>query len=277
MKCKKTPKFACHGNSLPEYVLIACLIVILSVTGLSNVGKNLGNWLAFLKGDMSQHVTSAQAAEAIAQAEAATIPGTGSGSSDSGGGTTTACINGKCIDIPSSLTGSSLTLGANGDERVAQLNAMADAFDQLAAMLKDDPSVDPLLAKYLTELALAGHANANTQADMLKFDSGTLTAEQIANSITGFDGSYSDYQALLTKVAPLMGQLPPSTADTINNAIAVTSAIIDPIHNAAAASSANGTTFDYGSAVSKTTVELTHSESNTICNNGGVPPLCTVP
>jgi Flp pilus assembly pilin Flp len=255
-----------QGQSVVEYGMLAGLLIMVAVGGLS-----------LLKGsifDLLKTPTNSQTTSKINDYMAATIGGsTGNGGTNSNGatspGTTTPSLS--WVLGASNASGTNVT-SADGTKEIVDNNVQA--LGQLVNTMAADPNSDPTVMDLLTKLANSGHSTA---------DKLSTAAVDYQNQDQAYFSSYKDfymqeadfatqYTALNNYLADNADALSPEQKSTVTAAAA---AIEKQMRRLIGANSANTANW---SAMLPLTVQSTtssvHTNSNTVCRNGGRVSSC---
>jgi hypothetical protein len=153
------------GSALAEYGLIGISVLLVCMLGFMAVGTNLKDWLLGLKSDLAQHAERAHLVQMeVAQAHQNSAGDTAQ-DQDNGlvylGNLRTSSTNPNalcgqdfCVNAPG-LTGTSVaTAGSNGDINIT--DSAANIYSQFAQIMKAK-GADPDTVNLLTGLANKGH------------------------------------------------------------------------------------------------------------------------
>ena len=197
------------GNTIPEYVLPALLVLALSITSLQLFGKNFNGLFSSLQGDMQQSIqTTASAKEKQVKALAAFDQAAADGAFPSGNPPSKLCdAQGNCISVGSAMDMKSTieTVGANGTIKV-----MADKLKLLGAYLLANHQITPEQAGIFNDLA--------NQSYKIGVISGLVeqTAKTCGANADCFNGtrvSYNGQMASMKDLSGLIGYIPLSASD----------------------------------------------------------------
>jgi hypothetical protein len=264
---RSSQKAAHSGGALAEYGIIGITLVTVCAAGFLLTGKNLDLVFGHLKDDTQKSIDVAKTAEQKAKDAAATfksnLAATALQTSASGSGTL--CSSEWCISAPG-LTGNYVeTSGSNGSSMINLTNSAAGIFAQMAAILQAQ-GADASLINLLTNLANQGHDLANYQNGLFNGagDYGTMSS-----NINGMRDGLSSFKSMSSQLDSLMSQVPADARGILMDASNVIIAIGDSY-----SLSGTGNGDEVGWGWHSINVQLTHTNSNTICSNGGDTDVC---
>jgi hypothetical protein len=275
---KHQPLSPSRGMGLLEYSLIGVSVLLVCIAGFTLASDSINEWLSGVKGDMDTQVANtatqkasiiqAKAAEDLAQANAAkgnflninTQALTASPSNPD-----SLCSGGWCINAPG-LTGNSVyTAGSNGNQMVQLTNSAAGIYAQLAQILAAQ-GADAGIISLLTNMANQGHALGDAQSQFLAGgDYGNMKT-----GMTNYQSGLSSFQQMNQQLLSLLPQLPADTRGILQDA----SNVIIGIGSSYTLNLGTGGTSEIGWSFSSSNIQLTHTNSNTICTNGGDGSSC---
>jgi Flp pilus assembly pilin Flp len=250
-----------RGNTLAEYVLIAGTVLLAVIATAFVIGNNLKTIFADLREDMKSRVIAAS-----------TPPKTGSNApaafdpSKYPPGATICYSNQWCmnVDVLNNKTTVEST-GANGAQQAVHDDA--NMLKNIAEQLANDPNADPTLLDLVTRLANAGHTIANNldkAADTYGTGQYFYTYDAFWRSQMPYDDLKAQTLAYLQEnpqaLPPAVQQALTGAADDINARLALLINSDGPNHQ----------NWD----IMRASVDPTHQDSNTICNNGGDTGQC---
>lgn len=180
-----------QGNTVTEYALIGCLVLLVSITALQLLGSNLNLAMAKIKSDMKAKNHAAMVAESMQQAAAA--------------GKLTGMTTADLAILQESLTSKLQTTGANGSTEI-----LAKQIAAAAELLLKEGKIDQSQYDILMKLSNQGHKMAQIESmisDAMKFANGDVNA---FNTMT-FNLDGQTYTA--SELSKLVGFNGPSPAD----------------------------------------------------------------
>lgn len=282
-------RFNSSGISMAEYVLIGVSVLVVSVAACLGIGKSLQTRFLGLKGDMMQHAQQAQTVQVeVAQAhldsELENIQNQRDLSVDvhslwtDSSNPNALCSGDDCISA-SDLTGSSVsTAGSNGDTTL--IDRASSMYSRLAEILKANGADDETVG-LLTKLANEGHTIADMQY-WLNFDGSqkpnraraqvNTTNRYITSESRTLKSSLATFKQLSAQMNASIENYPAEVRSLLSNASQV-------IISAGSSYTMWQTKNKAGLKVLKfkshpTNVSLIHTNSNTICDNGGNQSEC---
>jgi hypothetical protein len=197
-KCKKKwanqARFAAfsRGNTITEYALIGCLVIVFSIVALQLLGSNFNTAMAKIKNDMK---SKNQATVTALLAQKAAMAGQiAAGLS----------VSEQAI-LASSLTSKLQTTGANGSTEV-----LAKQIEAAAEQLLKEGKIDQSQYDILMKLANEGHKMAQIQglvSDAMKYANGNV---EVFNGMA-FTVDGQSYTA--PQLAQMLGLNGPAPAD----------------------------------------------------------------
>lgn len=294
------------GNALAEYGIIAGLVGITCVGGLTAVGDSLNLGFDSIGSQFNGNIaasappsngpnqapgsSSAPSSNAIATQSPPqnTLPAPAAGQEQ-------ACFeSGWCVNVPVvSNTVVDSTTGAIGTKLTHEF---ANVLGQIAKQMEATGNPDPNLLNLITQLALEGHTLADLEQGVIDVCPPGQTCSTTTSSTGGISYSSSDsllgkalmsvngqngnFQKLYAQVEAYLQVNPNSLPPEMANIIHLEAGEIIKIANAyntganANVSAVNGTASINESWDFAYDAELTHQSANTICSNGGDSIQC---
>jgi hypothetical protein len=257
------------GLAMLEYGLIGITVLTLCIAGFLSMGTTLKDIFGTLKEDSSKKVEATKIAVQKAKeaadtfkanlAKAALQSGPVTGSGDS------LCSATWCVSAPG-LTGTTVqTAGGNGSQVINLTNSAANIYSQMAAILQEQ-GADPSLIALLTQMANQGHSLANNQNGLFN---GPGDYASMSANINGMRSGLDTFKSLSAQLNASMSLLPADARGILSDA----SSVIIAIGNSYSLSG-TGNGDEVGWGWTSINVQLTHSNSNTICNTGGDTSQC---
>jgi len=262
------------GMALVEYALIGISVLLVCIAAFLVVGGNLNSWMAGLNQQAKQQVdntntqkvaiAAAKAADEAARAKAAqaNIANVATQALSSSG-SDSLCSSSWCISAPG-LTGATVsTAGSNGNQMVQLTESASNVYAQLAKILEAQ-GADPGIISLLTNMANQGHAMGNAQSVLLSKSGDYNTMK---SNMTTLSGGLNDFKQMNQQLRSLLPQLPADTRGILQDASNVIIGVGDSY-------SLNNGSGEIGWSYTSKNISLTHSNSNTICQNGGNTSVC---
>lgn len=262
--------------AMVEYALIGISVLLVCIAAFLLVGGNLNSWMAGLHESAKKQVentntqkatiAAAKAADEAARAKAAqaSLANVATQAISSSGGDKL-CSGTWCISAPG-LTGTTVsTAGSNGNQMVNLTNSASNIYAQIAAILEAQ-GADASIINLLTNMANQGHALGSAQSTFTS-DSGYGPMKDSMNS---FKTGLSSFQQMNQQLMSLLPQLPADTRGILQDA----SNVILGIGSSYTLNTGTGGTSEIGWSFTSKNISLTHSNSNTICENGGNTSVC---
>ena len=266
-----------RGVTLMEYGVIGTSVVLVCIAAFIALGGDLNEWFAGLKDDAQKQVetTNSKKVEiaasktafekAQAAAAAANIPNvamTGINASGSG----TLCSSSWCIQAPG-LTGTSVsTAGSNGNQMVQLTQSAAGIYQQIATILEQQ-NADPSLVALLTNMANQGHALANNQSTFL---TDGVSYDAMRSSMVNTQSGLASFKQMSQQLNGILNQLPADTRGILIDASNVIIGVGDSYTLNVPSDPMAQVDWSYTSR----NIQLVHTNSNTICSNGGDTSSC---
>ncbi len=257
---------ALFGNTLAEYAVIGCTVMVMSIAAFLVLGGNLNEHMQNLRDDMATRILAAN------QAKAATIKGTTGAEAMPYIPGAKVCYSGNiCLDMAAINAQNDVqSTGANG----ARMGIVQQAglLDDIARQLANDPNADQTLVDLVTRLSNAGH----TVGDDLDQSIATI------NNYSDFYNAYDSFWRSIMPVGDLKSQLdsyvqthPQSLTPEMKGIIdKATQSISD---NMGLLVGANGPNYDSWDAMINAPTPVpagVHENSNKICRQGGKLSAC---
>lgn len=272
------------GISMAEYVLIGSSVLLLCLAACMGFGKSLQIRLAGLKSDMAQHAQQAQTVQLASAQAHLTADITNSSAFGtlriSTSNPNQLCNNAFCVDS-STLKGSSVsTAGSNGNTNV--IDNASNVFSRIAKILEAQ-GADPKTINLLTQLASAGH-NIAFQQDWLNYDGSQrvnrtrlqvkTTNRWVSSDISGLRSALSNFKQLLAQLNATINDYPADVRPLLTDAANVV-LTAGGSYNVWQAKNRNGQRV-LKAHTTPGSVQTIHTNSNTICDNGGDQSQCHV-
>lgn len=265
-----------RGMALIEYGIIGVSVVVGCIAAFLVMGNQLNDWILVLRDDSKEqiHNTEIQNAaitqarnafeEEQARAAVAHLANVETEALRAAGGGSL-CGDNWCIEAPG-LTGTTVsTAGSNGNQMVQLTNSAAGIYGQLAKILETQ-GADASLVSLLTNLANQGHALGTAQS---QFRNGG-SYENMKTGVQNFQSGITNFKHLNQQLISSLNQLPPDTRGILQDA----SKVIISIGDSYTLNLGSGSNSTVGYQFQSTNIKLTHSNSNTICSNGGDTSQC---
>lgn len=277
-----------RGMSLVEYGLVGALGFCVCVGTLITVGDQMASLLSGIKQDMRHRVENgkmiktslASLASPVSSAEVSGTVAKGSLKVNPNNPDELCSQDGWCVKAPG-LTGDAVyTTGSNGMQDLSM--TAADVYAQMAEIASKEGE-DPELVSLLTEMSLKGYAMASLQSQ-LSATTGLLQIGFLADGITqtmgNLQGQLGEFSGMSQRMNMLAAKLPPDQRAILGDAAKV----IIAVANSYSLQSYHAYEYGYygygydspavavGFTSSK--VDLTSTNSETICNNGGDRSKC---
>ncbi len=280
MQCPKTriapPSFSLSrpkGMALVEYALIGISVLLVCIAAFLVVGGNLNSWMAGLQQQAKQQVentntqkaaiAAAKAADEAARAKAAANVANVATQAITSSGSDSLCSSSWCISAPG-LTGSTVsTAGSNGNQMVQLTESASNIYAQLAKILEAQ-GADPSIINLLTNMANQGHAMGSAQSVLLGKQG---DYNSMKTNMTTLSDGLNDFKQMNQQLRSLLPQLPADTRGILQDASNVIIGVGDSY-------SLNNGSGEIGWSYTSRNISLTHSNSNTICQNGGNTSVC---
>jgi Flp pilus assembly pilin Flp len=283
---------------MAEYGLIGGFVLLVCIVGCMTVGTNLQAWFLSLKSDFAQHAERAHLVQMeVAQAHQHSAEDTvqnqdGGGLSVNLGDLRTSSSNpdvlcGKdfCVNAPG-LTGTTVaTAGSNGDVNIT--NSVARMYSQFANIM-EQKGADPNTVDLLTNLANTGHQIAAMQNTLKNqrtlyraFTQGTAsvqdpkdpyhyqTMQRAANGMSRQLGKFHD---LSSQLDASIDQYPEDARPLLTGSAQVVMTLGKAYHFGITPHEGGQKQLKF--TVDTGNIQLIHSNSNTICDNGGDQSKC---
>lgn len=271
------PQIRQRGVTLLEYGVIGTSVVAVCIAAFIALGGNLNDWLTGLKENTQKQVettstkqvaiTASKVAFEKAQAEAAmaNVPNVSMTGLKSGSGSSL-CSATWCIDAPG-LTGNSVsTAGSNGNKMVQLTQSASGVFQQLATVLEQQ-NADPGLVALLTQMANQGHTLANNQSTFL---TDGVEYDAMRSSMTDTKTGLATFKQLDQQLKSKLNQLPADSRGILIDA----SNVIIGVGESYSFNIPSDPMARVGWSYTSKNIQLVHSNSNTICSNGGDTSSC---
>lgn len=274
------------GNTLSEYTLIIGLLSILAISGLKVLGPSIAQLLDTQSGRNSPNKIETYMNTVLASSTGNSSNGA---SSTSNGQTSSSTIqlNGESTNQP--LLGGNSSSGTNATsvDGVGVVKENADTLWQIAQQIKADPNHDPQLLAWVTQLANTGHGAAQNmkaaiptfqQAIQVQGANAQIISDKIRNVTVASDTFNSTNQQLEAYLQTNPHALTPDMIQAIKLATMDISGILSPL--AGDINSVDSDGIGMGKANQenwrKMVMQYTevHTDSNTICKNGGDQTIC---
>jgi Flp pilus assembly pilin Flp len=307
----KTPSYY-PGLAMAEYGLIGASVLLVCIVGCMTVGTNLQAWFMGLKSDFSQHAERAHLVQMeVAQAHlnSDTLQNQDTGSVDVGDLRTsssnpdTLCGKDFCVSAPG-LTGTSVaTAGSNGDVNVT--DSAANVYTQFAKIMATQ-GADPESVSLLTSLANKGHSIAdmqNTLKDQRNLYRAYLNAQKYGssgpiqihsvtgNALVSWQGTDTNYRSmqramnlmkqrlgefrdLSTQLDSSIDKYPKDARPLLTGAAQVVMQLGSAYHSGTSTDGSGQKRLRYTVDIQPKNIQLIHTNSNTICDNGGDQTRC---
>ena len=259
-----------RGLAMVEYGLIGITVVVVSIAGFMMLGGSFKDLLGDLKADTSKKISAPTAAiqkqqQALADFKAKLAAAKAAASAVTSSGSGQVCGSSWCISAPG-LTGTTVqTSGGNGNQMVDLTNSASNVFAQIAAILAQEGG-DPSLITLLTNMANQGHDMANAQNGLWV---GEADYAGMAADINGMRSGVTNFNNMAAQLKASLSLLP---ADTQGILLDATNVIIALGSSYTFSGTGNGDEVGWG--WSSANIQMLHSNSNTICTNGGDTAVC---
>jgi Flp pilus assembly pilin Flp len=255
-----------RGLAMLEYGLIGISVVVVTIAGFTILGGSLKDLLGDVKTDASKKIAAPTAAIQKQQqalddfkAKMAATSALASSGSDQ------ICSASWCISAPG-LTGTTVqTAGGNGSQMVNLTNSAANIFAQMAVILAQE-GADPSLITLLTNMANQGHDMANAQNGLWV---GESDYAGMAADINSMRSGVTNFNNMAAQLNASLSLLPADTRGILLDATNVIIALGDSYNFSG---TGNGDEVSWG--WSSANIQMLHSNSNTICTNGGDTAVC---
>lgn len=264
------------GMTLLEYGIIGVSVVAVCIVAFISLGGDLNDWFAGIKQDMQTQVQTTNTKQAAwaaakladqaarANSDIPNVPMTGIQASPSN--PNSLCSGTWCINAPG-LTGDSIyTAGSNGNQMVELTQSAAGIYEQIAAILEKQ-NADPSLVALLTSLANQGHSLANNQAMFL---APGVSYADMKSGMSNTQSGLATFKQLTQQLNSVLNQLPADTRGILVDA----SNVIIGVGDSYSFNIPSGSTAEIGWSYTSSNIQLVHSNSNTICANGGDTGSC---
>jgi hypothetical protein len=268
---------------MAEYVLIGTSVLVVCIAAFLGFGQNLQALLLGLKSDMAQHAQQAQMTQIEVADTALASQEDDNTMVDLGDLRTSSsnpdalCGQDFCVDAPG-LTGTSVsTAGSNGNINIT--NSAAGIYTQLAKIMAAK-GADATTVNLLTNLALKGHTIGDIQSSLSEQRTelrATGNTSEMYKSMKRDANRMAlrlrEFQQLSTKMNASIDSYPEDVRSLLTGASEVILKVGNSYKFGTTTNSVTGDKLLKFTITAKN-VQLTHTNSNTICDNGGDQTKC---